>query len=220
MKYTTVIFDLDGTLADTSPGIIDSTRQAERDLGYRHISDQEIHSIIGPPLRDSLSQLYGLTQQQTQEMIAIYRRYYWDTGVLNVKVYEGMAQLLDKLREAGCKVAVATMKLLPYTMKTLEGVGLADRFDAIACYEDEKQPTKADLILQCLGELGVKDKSSAVMIGDSIFDSEGAAQAGVDFIAMTNGFGFEDPAVLKKYPNVLEAGDTRELAQFLGCRYW
>ena len=215
MRYTTVLFDLDGTLADTSPGIIRSVRYAEKVMGFAPLPQEELSQVIGPPLAQSLSRLYHLDQAATQEMIRVYREFYWKEGVLDIRVFDGMEELLAALRQRKVRLGVATMKLRPYAEKTLKNVGLLDYFETISSFADGEDSCKARLITRAMEELGEKDRSRVLMVGDSVFDSQGAALAGVDFAAVTCGFGLSDPQALAAYPYVTAAGDMRELARWL-----
>ena len=94
-RYRTVLFDLDGTLADTSPGILRSVRHAEKEMGFAPLPEEELDQVIGPPLAQSFPQMYGIDPETTQRMIQVYRAFYWEEGVLDIRVFDGMRELLD-----------------------------------------------------------------------------------------------------------------------------
>lgn len=215
MSYRTVLFDLDGTLADTSPGIIRSVRRAEKAMGFDPLPDPELEQVIGPPLAQSLPRMYHLDEKTTQEMIRVYREFYWEEGVLDIRVFDGMEDLLAQLRQRGVRLGVATMKLRAYAEKTLENAGLLGYFETIVSFADGEDSCKARLISQAMEDLGEEDRSRTLMVGDSIFDSEGAYLAGVDFAAVTCGFGLSDPKALAAYPYVVAAEDIHALARWL-----
>lgn len=216
MAYHTIIFDLDGTLADTSPGILETLRVIEEQLALPPCSDEEIRSIIGPPLQESFIRLYDKTYEEADEIAKIYRHYY-DTHDMAFRacLQPGMQELLKYLKENGVPMAVATHKVVSQTTKALKAFGITHFFETVRCYDEESNPTKGQLILQALEDMGVTDRSGVLMVGDSIYDSEGAAEAGVDFAALTCGFGFGDPKVLAAFPSVVQAKDGYELFEFI-----
>ena len=214
-RYRTVLFDLDGTLADTSPGILRSVRHAEKEMGFAPLPEEELDQVIGPPLAQSFPQMYGIDPETTQRMIQVYRAFYWEEGVLDIRVFDGMRELLDALQERKVHLGVATMKLRPYAEKTLSHAGLLEYFSTISSFADGEESTKARLIRRAMADLGENDPSRVLMVGDSVFDSQGAAEAGVDFAAVTCGFGLSDPEALARYPYVVAAGDIHQLADWL-----
>ena len=216
MAYHTIIFDLDGTLADTSPGIIETLRYTEQQLGLPPCNEDVLRSIIGPPLQESFMRLYDKTLEEADEIVAVYREYF-DTNDMGARAYlhPGMLELLEYLKEKGVPMAVATHKVEVLTTKALKAFGITHFFETVRCYDEESNPTKGQLILQALEEMGVTDRNGVLMVGDSIFDSEGAAEAGVDFAALTCGFGFGDPKVLAAFPSVVQAKDGYELFEFI-----
>lgn len=216
MAYHTIIFDLDGTLADTSPGILETLRVIEQQLGLPPCSDEMIRSIIGPPLQESFIRLYGKTLEEAEKIVKVYRHYY-DTHDMAARAYlnPGMLELLVYLKENGIRMAVATHKVVSQTTKALKAFDITHFFEAVCCYNEQTQPTKGQLILQALEQMGVTDRTGVLMVGDSIYDSEGAAEAGVDFAALTCGFGFSDPKVLAAFPSVVQAKDGYELLDYI-----
>lgn len=216
MAYHTIVFDLDGTLADTSPGIIETTRAIEQQLGLTPCDEIEIRSIIGPPLQQAFQRIYCKTEEEADYIVGVYRQYYEANSMaLKTSLYPGMRELLEFLGARGVKMGVATHRVEPQARKTLESMNIRDFFGALHCYDEEGDPTKAQLIERVLDSLGVSDRSGVLMVGDSIYDSEGAAQAGVDFAAMTCGFGLCDPKVLAAFPNVVQASDAEQLARYI-----
>ncbi|MCI9667620.1 MAG: HAD hydrolase-like protein [Angelakisella sp.] len=215
MSYRLFIFDLDGTLVDTSPGIMGTVRHVEKTLGIPPIPDEELRRFIGPPLEDSFMRYHGAAPERAKEMVACYRERYGAIGVGEAAVYSGIPEILDAIDAApGACAAVATLKHHTMAEKSLARFDLTRRFAAIAAGTDAR-PSKARLIRQVMEELKWEDRSTAVMIGDSRYDGEGALEAGVDFVPLTYGFGFSEPGSLAGLPTVFTAHTPEELVKFV-----
>lgn len=103
-----MIFDLDRTLLDTNPGILESFRYASENLGYPELTMEQLLTFIGPPLSDSFIRCYGCDKEEADRLTATYREYYWDGALLNAKPYDGIFELCDELKERELRLAVAT----------------------------------------------------------------------------------------------------------------
>lgn len=215
MRYRLFIFDLDGTLVDTSPGIMRTVRHVEEVLGVPPIPDSDLRRFIGPPLEDSFLRYHHVTPEGAKEMVACYRERYGTVGVGEAAVYPGIPEILDLIEGTpGAYAAVATLKHHTMAEKSLAQFDLAKRFDAIAAGTDE-HPSKADLIRQVMADLHWADPAAVVMIGDSRYDGEGALEAGVDFVPLTYGFGFSEPGSLDGLPTVFTAEQPEDLVRFV-----
>lgn len=215
MAYSTIIFDLDGTLVDTSKGILDCIRQTERQFGFEPLPDEIIRTFIGPPILGCFLQHYGVSREQADQMLDYYRSIYWQDGLTRGSVYPGCRELLQTLRQRGCKLGVATMKVEHFALRNLTEFDLLGSFDMICGYSDELKPTKAQLIQRCLQHFGVTDHSTVLMVGDSTYDAEGAFVSGVDYAAMAEGLGYQNPEDLERFPSVVQARSYAELSAFL-----
>lgn len=214
MRYRLYIFDLDGTLVDTSPGIMETIRFVEREMGVPPIPEEQLRRFIGPPLEDSFARYHHAGPEQVTRMVELYRQKYGTVGVNNGVVYPGIPEILGEIRAAGALSAVATLKHYTMTEKTLVHFELTPRFDAIAAPEGPNT-SKATLIRQAMERLGWDEPSSVLMIGDSRYDGEGALEAGVDFVPLTYGFGFDQPGSLDGLPTVYTAETPEGLVEFL-----
>lgn len=191
-RYRAALFDLDGTLTDSGPGILSSLRSAFRAMGRPVPPETVLRKFIGPPLTDSFMQYCGLTAPETAEAIRLYRlAYEQGGGMYRAEVYPGIPELLEALRAAGMLLAVATSKPGRMAQPVLEYFGLSGRFDVIfAADGSERSQTKDTLILPALEKLACSP-AQAVMIGDTRFDAEGARLAGTAFAGVLYGFGSE-----------------------------
>ena len=184
---TTVVFDVDGCLLDSADGIVAGYQHALRSVGSPVPDEQVLRSDLGPPVGVIFSRL-GLDAPTSEAAVAAYRRFYADTGMDRARVYPGVPDLLDGLRERGVALATATMKLTPTARAILERHGLADRF-AVVNGTDGSHHTKAETLTHALERLGDPDRAGVLMVGDRHTDIAAAHACGVGSVAVTWGYG-------------------------------
>lgn len=193
-----VIFDLDGTIADTSPGIFGGVRHAQKTLGLPEITPEQMNSFVGPPNEESYEKNFGLSGERLREAVRLHREYAVMKGYREIKIYDGIPELLRELREKGVRTAVATLKAQATADKIFKEFGLDVLFDAVVGTYIDNPMKKSDMLLECMSRLAC-EKPDAVLIGDSRYDADAAEEAGIDFIAVTYGFGFRTSADVGKY---------------------
>lgn len=200
-KYKCVIFDLDGTLVNTFPGIFNSYQYASGKMGLPSPTEKIVGEAIGAPLKEVFIDRYGLSEEDANEAMKHYRQYYAEHGVLEATHYDGMEDTLKFLKNAGYLLGVATLKKETFAKTILDILGLSQYMDVIVGMDDGDHLTKAEMIKKVLDLLN-QEKSKAVLVGDSSYDAIGAKEAGVDFVAVTYGFGFNEIQDVSAYSNV------------------
>ena len=190
MGYRYCLFDLDGTLTDPGIGITNSVMYALDKFGI-HVSDRaELFSFIGPPLGESFRRQFGFSEEQAQKAVEYYREYFRPKGIFENSVYEGIPELLKKLRERNITVALATSKPYEFAVRILEHFELKQYFDYIGgATMDGRISKKADVIAHLLDEFGNVDKAEVLMIGDRAQDVEGARANGLHSAGVLWGYG-------------------------------
>ncbi len=201
-KYNYVIFDVDGTLLDTTEGVLSAVCHTIQTCGLPMIEKKELLTFIGPPIQDSFHRVYGIEGDKLQELATIFRNQYKGDDLLKAIPYEGIYALCDKLVAAGVKIGVATYKRQDYAEKILKHFGFDKYSQYLYGADHENKLKKMDIIKLCMDEMGVTDKWQVVMIGDSSHDALGAEQIGVDFIGVTYGFDFASKEDVEKFPAV------------------
>ena len=170
--YTIILFDLDGTLTDSAPGILNSVRYACRKLGLPIPGEETLRRFLGPPL------------------IASFREYFPTKGLFENEVYPGIPALLADIKSAGKTVIIATSKPEAYARRILEHFGLAQYCDFICgATLDETRTDKAEVIAYALETAGITDKTGLVMVGDREHDVLGAKKNGLPCIGAVYGYG-------------------------------
>ena len=205
-----VIFDMDGTLADTSAGILNSHRYAHDKIGRPRPSEDVLRSVIGGPLLNTYQSRFALSEIEARNAVRHYRYYYAEKGFLEAELYPEMKETLIRLRANGYYLGVATLKAERFVKTMLANMGVAEYFDVIFGMDDADTRTKAQLIEMCMHTTDVS-VSETTMVGDSIHDLKGAEQAGVNFIGVTYGFGFDADYKSDSYPFCRSPRDLIEL---------
>lgn len=213
-KYKAVIFDLDGTLFDTSPGVLSCVDFTVAYFGLTPLSSAERLSFIGPPLKESFIDVCHMTSGEADAAVSVFRKQYINE-LCNAKMYEDILPYIQRLKAQNISVGLATNKRQDFAQTLLDHFDLTPYFDSIKGADPNGHLSKADLITICLAEMHIADSSTAVLIGDSKFDAIGAKEANVDFIGVTYGFGFNTLEDINEYPNVLGVHLVKELFVYL-----
>lgn len=185
-----VIFDLDGTLLDTTEGILESARFAACEMGFGELPHETMLKFIGPPIQQSFIRYYGVSAENAQKAATIFRDYYKSKALFKAVPYPGIYDACAKLLENGVKLAVATYKREDYAVMLLEHF-LFDRYCHPMHGADHFNVLKKEDIVQlCQREMGCFPEES-VLVGDTEHDATGAYKANTPFMAVTYGFGFK-----------------------------
>ena len=190
MHWKYLLFDLDGTLTDPMQGITRSVQYALRHFGIEVTDLSTLCPFIGPPLKDSFREFYGMDDARAEEAIALTREYFAPKGIFENELYAGIPQLLEALRQGGARIAMATSKPAPFARRIAEHFAIDRYFDLIeGSTLDGTRTTKSEVLRLAIEGLGVTDPAQAVMVGDRRFDIEGAAATGIESIGVLYGYG-------------------------------
>lgn len=211
-NYKLIIFDLDGTLADTSRGIINCHKHANLMMGNPIYDEKVLASVIGGPLLDTYKTKFKYSDKDARKAVDIYRERYAKEGFKEAILYPGMKACLEALKGAGYKLAVATLKAERFAIPLLNELGIGNLFDVIHGVDERDTHTKSSLIDLCINELGL-EKNDAVLVGDSIHDSVGANASGIDFISALYGFGFKSTSDVEASNSVATISSPIELIE-------
>jgi phosphoglycolate phosphatase len=190
--YTCVLFDLDGTIVDSAPGITATLAYTFEHLGMPVPSPTKLLEYVGPPILESFEQLAGMTEVEAHQALAIYRERYLEHGVGNVSIYPGLADLLRAIHESPVALSLATSKPESLARIALTSLGVIQYLDVLTgASEDEVRSAKADVVEEALIRLRAfgADTSRPIMVGDRFYDVEGAAVHGVPTIFVEWGYG-------------------------------
>ena len=185
MRY--FLFDLDGTLTDPKEGITRSVQYALHRFGIERECD-ELMCFIGPPLKEQFMDYAGLTREQAEKAVEVYRERFAPIGVFENRAYEGAAELLRYLKDTGKTVALATSKPQIFADQIVKKYGLAPYFDLVLGSElDGTRTDKSQVIAEVLYRLGA-NPHEAIMIGDRKHDIIGAKANGIKSVGVSFGY--------------------------------
>jgi phosphoglycolate phosphatase len=215
VNFDSVIFDFDGTVADTGEGVFDSVRYAIRMEGLAQPSDEDIRKFIGPPLFESFhSEFPEIDDDRVQKLIIHFRAKYSVDGIYKFKVYDGMETLLDNLHRAGVKTAIASSKADTFINFILKNCGLAQYFDeAVGANMKYTASDKSGLVGEALERMKVTDRNRVLMVGDRKYDIEGAHKQNVACAAVL--FGYGNLEEFKEYKAEYIVKDCAELEKII-----
>ena len=211
LHYDAILFDVDGTLIDSAPGILNTLEEVFTAMGVT-VPRSDLLRYIGPPLRKSFGEHFD-DPAKIQEAVERYRVSYKIKGSHEGLVYPGVPQMLQRLRQAGLTLCTATCKPVQVVTPILQEKGLAPWFDFIGgASMNESQDTKTDVIRYVLSQPVMQGKR-VLMVGDRSDDMIGAANCGLDVVAVSYGYG--SPAELAPFEPNFTAADCPALTDWI-----
>ena len=213
-SYEYLFFDLDGTLTDPAEGITKSVEYALNKFGITVADRSELLCFIGPPLVDSFRDFFGFSDEDAARAVGYYREYFPEKGIFDNRVYDGIPELLAKLRAAGRTLVLATSKPEEFARRIMDKFDLARYFEFICgATFDGRISKKSEVIEYAIETAGITDRSAVLMIGDREHDVLGAKAAGVDSLGVL--FGYGDRPELEGAGATYIADSVEELGKML-----
>ena len=193
------IFGFEGTIVDTSPGILFCFNTTALSMGYSPVPHDSLYGVIGIPLEQGFRRLYGMKEDEIEYAVNNYSKLYSMKGEEMLMFYSGVQECLEGLKQNGCKLAIATQQHRKYITNMLTTYPeIGSLFDVVCATDVDTYMNKRDMILQVCETLEIS-KDEAIVVGDSYVDAEGAREAGVDFAAALYGWGFRSNEEAKRY---------------------
>lgn len=185
-----ILFDLDGTLIDSSEGITKSTQYALAHYGIIENDLSKFYKFIGPPLVASFKKYYDFSEEQAVEAVAVYRERYNKIGLFECSLYPGVRECIEKLKAQGYLIGMASSKPEVSCRRILEHFGILELFDdVVGATFDGRIDTKEEVLNEVMCRWSDVPKDEMCLIGDTMFDVEGANQVGIRTVAVNFGFG-------------------------------
>jgi phosphoglycolate phosphatase len=190
--FSYILFDLDGTLTDPKPGITACVQYALHSMGIEEPDLDKLEPFIGPPLRDSFREFYGMDTEQAEEAVVKYRERFSEKGLYENTLYPDMEQLLKVLKISGCHLAVASSKTGYFVEKILAYFDIDGYFDVVVGSEPDGSRSKKEEVVEEVLRRYFPDGSipydDIVMVGDRKFDITGGRENGIHQVGVTYGY--------------------------------
>ena len=206
-----IIIGYDGTIDDTSPGILYCMNTTANAMGYTPVHHDALYGVIGVSLEQGFMSLYGMKEDEIEYAMNNYSKLYSIKGEEMFLIYDGIEESLRRLKESGCKLAIVTQKNAKFINNML-GVykTIGEQFDIVCATDVDIDMEKSDMLLKVCEELGISVEDS-IFIGDSYVDALAAQEVGMDFAAALYGWGFRSREDVKDYPCALCINSAAEL---------
>lgn len=214
-QYELVVFDWDGTLMDSTGGIVRAIQAASRDMGFDVPDDRSAAWVIGLSLDEALARLAPqMTERDRARYLERYR-YHYLTKDAELRLFEGVIPMLNALAEAGVMLAVATGKSRVGLTRALEATGLGQYFAVTRCADETHGKPDPRMLLEIMADLATGPEA-AVMIGDTTHDLGMAANAGVHGLGVS--YGAHPESELRTHPHLDIVGSVAQMHDWLKPR--
>ncbi|MBN1791547.1 MAG: HAD hydrolase-like protein [Bacteroidales bacterium] len=212
--YKHIIFDLDGTLSDSREGIFNAYYHVFDRLNLKYPDRDTLMTLIGPPLQKGFEDVFGLRGSENENAVKVFREYYASKGLFENILYDGIPKLLERLIGAGALLYVATAKYHPFASQVLRHFAIDAYFaDVSGADYSGHHASKTELVARILRKNNIMDPMEVVMIGDTRYDMEAAAELEMDSIGVTYGFSTKEEII--SFDPDYTAGSVEELEHIL-----
>lgn len=188
-KYQNIFLDLDGTIMDSGSGIMKSVQYALDHFSLPNEPEEKLRRFVGPSLQDSFMRFYGFSEEEAKRAISYYREYYPEKGMYDAFLYPGMEECMRKMHEGGKKLVLLTSKPLFFATQIIAHFGLSPYFFLEIGTELKEQHSDKSFLMERAIEKGGFQREDCLMVGDTIYDIQGAKDAGIDSVAALYGYG-------------------------------
>ena len=175
-----IIFDFDGTLADTNRGITETFQATLLRMGRPQVDESRIKAVIGLPLKENFTKGADMTSEEADEAVKIYRELFFDIAPKTVALFPGVKETLQTLSERGIPMAVASSRSNNSLRQLMQSLGI-DAFipaeNVFGADDVARAKPAPDLVYAVCARLGIKPEQ-ALVVGDTTFDIEMGRNAG------------------------------------------
>ena len=192
MKYSNVLFDLDGTLTDPYLGITNSVKYSLNKFDIIEEDDSKLKLFIGPPLEKSFMEYYGFNKNDSRKAVEYYREYFSEKGIYENKLYDGIKIVLEELNKRNKNCVIATSKPETFANKIIRYFGIQNYFKEIVGSNLDGTLSEKEDIIKYIIEKYKLQRNETVMVGDRKYDIIGANKNGIDSIGVLYGYGTEE----------------------------
>ncbi len=214
LNFDAVIFDFDGTVADTGRGIFNCIRYALEKNGLPTLEEASLRTFVGPPLHDSFKRECGVDDEMSTKLVASYRERYSVKGIYEFDLYDGIVDLLKEIQAQGGVTGIASSKPEDFINIIVNDTGMSDYFDFTAGSDPRYiESDKTTIVKTCIAKMNLPENARVLMVGDRLYDIVGAHNAGVPCAAVLFGYGSQEE--FEEYKADFIAKDTAELKKII-----
>ncbi len=189
-KYDVIAFDLDGTLTNPERGLIASFEYAFKKMGIDYGERSALKRFIGPPIYEEWQREFGFTPEEASEALLIFREFFSVYGWWDNELYPGVPEMLSEIKKMGKKIILATSKPEIFAKKIVRLFDIEKYFDFVGgAATDKTRDKKHEVLKYSLDSIGVTDYTSVILVGDRVYDAEGARALGIDSMGVLYGHG-------------------------------
>lgn len=193
IKFDAVIFDFDGTVADTGRGIFNCIRYALEKYNLPELDENSLRTFVGPPLHESFMRECGVDDDMATKLVAGYRERYSQKGIYEFDLYDGITDILEEIRSHGGITGIASSKPEDFINIILNDTGIKKYFDITAGSDPRYvESDKTTIVKACIKKMNLKDNAKILMVGDRLYDIVGAHNAGLPCACVLFGYGSEE----------------------------
>ncbi len=192
-KYDVIAFDLDGTLTNPERGLIASFIYAFKKMGVDYGKPEELKRFIGPPIYEEWQKEFGFTPEESARALLIFREFFSVYGWWDNELYSGVSELLASLKAKGKKIILATSKPEIFALKIVELFDIKKYFDFVGgAATDKTRDKKHEVLEYALNAIGNPNREKCILVGDRVYDAEGARTCGIDSLGVLYGHGSDE----------------------------
>ncbi len=193
LKYDAVIFDFDGTVADTGKGIFNCIRYTLEKHNLPQLSENSLRTFVGPPLHESFMRECGVDNETANSLVAGYRERYAEKGIYEFDLYDGITDVLSLIQQNGGLTGIASSKPEDFINIILNDTGLSKYFDVTSGSDPRYvESDKTTIVKNCIKKMNLNDDAKILMVGDRLYDIIGAHNAGLPCACVLFGYGSEN----------------------------
>lgn len=210
----TILFDLDGTITDSGPGITNSVEYALTKYGIPVTDRSVLNKFVGPPLSESFEKYFGFSKEESYRAVDVYREYYSVKGIFENALYPNVKEMLERLHRNGYEIILSTSKPEIFAVKILDHFDILKYFTVVCGSElDGRRVDKYEVITESLSRANITECNSVIMIGDRLHDVLGAHKAGIKCVGVTYGYGSREELVEHNVDYIID--DASQLPDLL-----
>ncbi len=214
LNFDAVIFDFDGTVADTGRGIFSCLRYVLEKHNLPELDEKSLRSFIGPPLHESFKRECKVDDETADKLVASYREIYSEKGIFEFDLYDGITDVLSEIRSHGGITGIASSKPEDFINIILNETGISQYFDVTTGSDPRyAESDKTTILKSCISKMNLKDDAKILMVGDRLYDIVGAHNVGIPCACVMFGYGSE--AEFKEYNADYIVKDTDELKKVI-----